>query len=190
MTTETFLLKSTDFRQVFSPVPSPTAMYDRDGQLYLYDFKQGLFVFDYYGGKKNTLQMLQLSDLQVIDKNTITARDSTHIICYINPQRFRCLLLKLLITTQSSKKSTLTEANFIALRKMENWKFIQYFKNSRKVIRRIWYQALDLSATIVASHSCTANRIASFPFISSSVSLIHFYPLTIIRQQSSFVCHL
>ena len=57
-------------------------MYDRDGQLYLYDPKKGLIIFDYYGGKKNNLQLLHLSDLQVIDKNTITARDSSHIILY------------------------------------------------------------------------------------------------------------
>ncbi|MDB5246272.1 MAG: hypothetical protein JWQ40_666 [Segetibacter sp.] len=76
------LLESTDFRQVFDAVPSPTNLYDRDGQLYLYDARQGLFVFDYYGGKKNNFAMLQLSDLQVIDKNTITARDSSRILLY------------------------------------------------------------------------------------------------------------
>ncbi len=76
------LLESTDFRQVFDAVPLPVVMYDRDGQLYLYDPKKGLLVFDYYGAKKNDYQLLHLSDLQVIDKNTITARDSTHIILY------------------------------------------------------------------------------------------------------------
>lgn len=76
------LLESTDFRQVFDSVPLPNAMYDRDGQLYLYDQGKGLLVFDYYGAKKNNYQILHVSDLQVIDKNTITARDSAHIILY------------------------------------------------------------------------------------------------------------
>ncbi|WP_018613115.1 hypothetical protein [Segetibacter koreensis] len=76
------LLESSDFRQVFDSVPLPSSMYDRDGQLYLYDPSKGLLVFDYYGAKKNAFQILHLSDLQVLDKNTITARDSTHIILY------------------------------------------------------------------------------------------------------------
>lgn len=76
------LTESTDFRQIFDSVPSPVVMYDRDGQLYLYDPQKGLLVFDYYGGKKSNLRLLHLYDLQVIDKNTITARDSAHIVLY------------------------------------------------------------------------------------------------------------
>lgn len=76
------LVESTDFRQVFDSVPSPSNVYDRDGQLYLYDAKQGLMVFDYYGGKKNNLQLLNYTDLQVIDKSTISARDSSHIVLF------------------------------------------------------------------------------------------------------------
>ena len=87
------LLESTDFRQIFDSVPSPLAMYDRDGFLYLYDPKKGLMVFDYYGGSKNNYQLLLLSDLQVIDKNTITARDSNHILLY-KPARFQLFSFK------------------------------------------------------------------------------------------------
>ena len=76
------VFESTDFRQIFDAVPLPTAMYDRDGQLYLYDLAKGLLVFDYYGAKKNNFQLLHVADLQVLDKNTITARDSAHIILY------------------------------------------------------------------------------------------------------------
>jgi hypothetical protein len=76
------LFESTDFRQIFDSVPAPQSIYDRDGQLYLYDPSKGLLVFDYYGGKKNNLQLLHLYDLQVIDKNTITARDSLNIFLY------------------------------------------------------------------------------------------------------------
>jgi WD40 repeat protein len=75
-------LESNDFRQVYKSVPSPEVIFDRDGQLYLYDPKKGLLVYDYYGAQKNNYPLNDLSDLQVIDKNTITARDSSHIILF------------------------------------------------------------------------------------------------------------
>lgn len=76
------LFTSNDFRQVFENVPIPETMFDRDGQLYLYDPKTGLLVFDYYGAKKNNYLLLNVRDLEVIDKNTITARDSADILLY------------------------------------------------------------------------------------------------------------
>ena len=76
------LLESTDFRQVFDSVPSPVSLFDRDGQLYLYDPAKGLLVFDYYGGKKNNFQLLHIADLQVIDKNTITGRNNANLLLY------------------------------------------------------------------------------------------------------------
>lgn len=87
------LSESTDFRQIFNSVPSPSVMYDRDGFLYLYDSVKGLMVFDYYGGMKNNYQLLHFSDLQVIDKNTITARDSKHIVLY-KPATFQLFSYK------------------------------------------------------------------------------------------------
>lgn len=82
------LLESTDFRQIFDVVPSPTALFDRDGQLYMYDAKLGLMVFDYYGAKKNILPLVNYANLQVIDKNTITATDSSHFVLY-KPELFQ-----------------------------------------------------------------------------------------------------
>lgn len=76
------LFESTDLRQVFDQVPVPQSLQDRDGQLYLYDSSKGLLVFDYYGARRNNLQLLHLTNLQVIDKNTITATDRTHIFLY------------------------------------------------------------------------------------------------------------
>ena len=76
------LMESSDFRQVFDAFPTATALFDRDGQLYLYDAAKGLYVFDYYGAKKNNYPLLYLDDLQVSDKNTITARDSTYVFLY------------------------------------------------------------------------------------------------------------
>lgn len=99
------LLESTDFRQIFDSVPVPVAMYDRDGQLYIYDPKKGLMVFDYYGAKKNNLQLLHVSDLQVTDKNTIIARDNTHIILY------KPATLQLLYFTAFTQQSRFSKIN-------------------------------------------------------------------------------
>jgi hypothetical protein len=76
------VLQSNDFRQVYDKTPSPEVMYDRDGQLYLYDPKKGLLVFDYYGAQKNNFPLLLFADMQVIDKNTITARDTNKVIVF------------------------------------------------------------------------------------------------------------
>lgn len=103
------LLESTDFRQVFESVPSPSVLYDRDGQLYLYDSTKGLMVFDYYGAKKNTYPILHFSDVNVIDKNTITARDSARIILY--------------------KPATLQLFSFTAFRRQENFQKIRFNGN-------------------------------------------------------------
>jgi hypothetical protein len=76
------LVQTIDFRQLFDEAPSPTLMFDRDGLLFLYDSEKGLSSFDYYGALKNNLQLKNIQDLQVLDKNTITGRDSSHIILY------------------------------------------------------------------------------------------------------------
>lgn len=76
------LLETADFRLVFDAVPQPEVIYDRDGQLYLYDRNKGLLVFDYYGAQKNNYQLKGINNLQVIDKNTITGRDSSRIVLY------------------------------------------------------------------------------------------------------------
>ena len=97
------IVESADLRQALDKSPSPVAMFDRDGQLYLYDSTQGLYIFDYYGARKNTLQLTHLSDLQVLDKNTITARDSTNILLY-KPATFQLLSYKVFDTQQKYKK--------------------------------------------------------------------------------------
>lgn len=100
------LLESNDFRQVYDAVPTPLVMYDRDGQLYLYDNKKGLLVFDYYGAQKNNFALYGLTDVQVIDKNTFTARDSSHIILY------KPASLQLLSFTPFRDQSAFTKINF------------------------------------------------------------------------------
>lgn len=74
------LLESADLRQVLSQAPQPSVMWDKDGQLYLYDSSRGLLVFDYYGAQKNNFPITHIQDLQVLDKNTITGRQAQRFI--------------------------------------------------------------------------------------------------------------
>jgi hypothetical protein len=62
------LLETTEFRLLFDSVPSPKKIIDRDGFVYLYDPKKGLYVFDYYGAFKNKLTFLNWKDFTVSGK--------------------------------------------------------------------------------------------------------------------------
>ena len=70
------LLETVDFRLLFDSVPSPVQILDRDGFVYLYDPKKGVYVFDYYGSFKNRLPFLNWKDLTVIEKNLYGFDDS------------------------------------------------------------------------------------------------------------------
>jgi hypothetical protein len=113
------LLESNDFRRIFDSVPSPSQMFDRDGQLYLYDKKKGLLVFDYYGGKKNNLQLLNYADLQVLDKNTLTARDERYLVLY-KPSTFQLSTFKVLPNPENFSKIIFNGNNIYCLLK-EGW---------------------------------------------------------------------
>jgi hypothetical protein len=63
------LLETVDFRLLFDSVPSPVKIVDRDGFVYLYDPKKGMYVFDYYGAFKNKLTFLNWKDFTVYSKN-------------------------------------------------------------------------------------------------------------------------
>ena len=49
------LLETPDFRLLFDKVPTPQKLFDNDKYVYIYDLKQGVFVFDYYGALKNKI---------------------------------------------------------------------------------------------------------------------------------------
>jgi hypothetical protein len=97
------LLASNDLRQVFDSVPAPEAIYDKDGQLYLYDPKKGLYIFDYYGGFKNKISLLGLKDFQVLDKNSMTGNTSTTLYMY-KPAGLQLLSFKALPNLKDKKK--------------------------------------------------------------------------------------
>lgn len=63
------LTETVDFRLLFDSVPSPTQIVDRDGFVYLYDPRKGVYVFDYYGSFKNKLPFYNWKDIAVIEKN-------------------------------------------------------------------------------------------------------------------------
>jgi hypothetical protein len=61
-------METVDFRQLFDSVPSPTIIEDKDGFVYLYDPKKGIYIFDYYGTFKNRIPFLNWKDIAVIGK--------------------------------------------------------------------------------------------------------------------------
>lgn len=63
------LTETVDFRLLFDSVPSPVQIVDRDGFVYLYDPKKGIYVFDYYGSFKNKLPFLNWKNIAVIEKS-------------------------------------------------------------------------------------------------------------------------
>ncbi len=105
------ILESVDLRQAFDVAPSPEAMFDRDGLLYMYDQKKGLLVFDYYGAQKKRHPLPIIMDIQVLDKNTVTGRDSSRILLY--------------------KPSTLQLYSFIAFSRPADFKKIRF--NDKKI---------------------------------------------------------
>ena len=63
------LMETVDFRLLFDSVPSPVQIVDRDGFVYLYDPKKGVYIFDYYGSFKNKIPFLNWKEIAVIEKN-------------------------------------------------------------------------------------------------------------------------
>ncbi|HUS02328.1 MAG TPA: hypothetical protein VMY77_11410, partial [Chitinophagaceae bacterium] len=83
------LMETVDFRLLFDSVPSPVQIVDRDGFVYLYDPKKGVYVFDYYGSFKNKIPFLNWKSIAVIEKNLYGFDDS-----YLYSHRLGTLDLK------------------------------------------------------------------------------------------------
>lgn len=75
------LMETVDLRQLFDSVPSPVQIVDRDGFVYLYDPKNGVYVFDYYGSFKNKLTFPGWKGIAVIEKN-LYGFDDTFLYSY------------------------------------------------------------------------------------------------------------
>src|SRR5690242_627397 len=78
------LSETVDFRLLFDDVPEPRKIIDRDGFVYLYDPKKGIYIFDYYGSFKTKLTFLNWTSLEVFGK-TIYGFDKQNIYKYQPP---------------------------------------------------------------------------------------------------------
>ncbi len=75
------LMETVDFRLIFDSVPTPIQILDRDGFVYLYDPKKGVYVFDYYGAFKNKLSFPNWKNIAVIEKN-LYGFDNSNLYSY------------------------------------------------------------------------------------------------------------
>jgi hypothetical protein len=65
------LLRSPDFRILFSEPFNPSYIIEENGLLYLYDEKRGWLLFDYYGTYKQHIDLLNWKDVQVMHGNLL-----------------------------------------------------------------------------------------------------------------------
>lgn len=84
------IMESADYRQAFDVVPVPAAIFDRNGMLYLSDFKQGIFLLDYYGAKKNFWPFPSTILVEVVDKNVLIIKNNngTYLVKPLLLQQF------------------------------------------------------------------------------------------------------
>ncbi len=78
------LSQTVDFRLLFDSVPEPSKIIDKDGFVYLYDPKNGVYVFDYYGSFKTKLTFLNWTNIEVFGK-TIYGFDKQNVYKYNPP---------------------------------------------------------------------------------------------------------
>ncbi len=95
------LMETVDFRRILDPVPSPVQIKDNDAFVYLYDPKNGLYIFDYYGSFKNKLSFLNWKDFTVLG-NTLYGFDNNFFYIY----ELRSLNLKKYTLPLTFKKYT------------------------------------------------------------------------------------
>lgn len=72
------LSTTTNFRELFNPLPTINWIRENNGLLYAYDATKGIFVFDFYGTYKNTIPIIGWENLS-IHKNKIYGWHQNHI---------------------------------------------------------------------------------------------------------------
>lgn len=75
------ILKTSDFRQLFTVVPTPQSIFDRNKLVYLYDPNTGVYIFDYYGALKNKILITGWDNL-VVGASYIWGNDTKNIYRY------------------------------------------------------------------------------------------------------------
>jgi hypothetical protein len=90
-------------------------MFDQDGFVYLYDPKQSVFVFDYYGALRNKIPITGWDDLKVAGKYIFGINNDTLHRYEINT--FRTGDEKLPGPLKNSSKVNFTSSRLYALKK-------------------------------------------------------------------------
>ena len=65
-----------DLRLVFTEPIVPANIYDFGGYVYIYDGKNGLFIFDYYGALKNRIALLDWKNVHPVGKQIVGIKAS------------------------------------------------------------------------------------------------------------------
>jgi hypothetical protein len=71
-----------DLRLVFSEPIVPVNIFDFGGYVYIYDQKNGLFIFDYYGALKNRIALLDWKNVHPVGKQIVGIK-ANHLVTYI-----------------------------------------------------------------------------------------------------------
>lgn len=70
------VLATADLRLVFSEPIQPTNLFDAGGFVYVYDEKNGLFIFDYYGALKNRIPFLDWKLVHSVGKQVVGIKNN------------------------------------------------------------------------------------------------------------------
>ncbi|GAA4320610.1 hypothetical protein GCM10023184_05850 [Flaviaesturariibacter amylovorans] len=77
------LLETPDFRQLFDFPFQPEKIVDGNSQVYLFDPKAGVLVFDYYGTFQKKYPATGWRSFQVVDRQLVGVQDAT--LLFLNP---------------------------------------------------------------------------------------------------------
>lgn len=87
------LFESSDLRLVFSEAIQPSDIFECNGMLYLYDFKRGLYGFDFYGAFKSKVALLGWKDIQVVGNSIVGLKDGKLMAYWFNPPALKEFIL-------------------------------------------------------------------------------------------------
>ena len=74
------LMESSDLRQVLSEGIQPTKIIDQGQNVYLYDPKQGVFIFDLYGSFRKKIPVLNLDAFNIRDKQILGVSNNAVVV--------------------------------------------------------------------------------------------------------------
>lgn len=107
--------QSSDMRQLFDTVPSPSLITDQGGLVYLYDINKGVYVFDHYGAVKTHMALVNWKDFTVIDKSMIGHNDTSFL--KTQPGKTEILTERMQVAFRDAIKITVTPAGIYLLKK-------------------------------------------------------------------------